>query len=85
MGRSSEVAPRSRRSELKRTSAGAATSATIKHTAETPPEVVCVTIGQFPESHMSFAPRYGYSATKAVTRIASANRYVRLLVKFLAV
>jgi hypothetical protein len=42
-------------------------------------------MGHFPESHMSFAPRYGYSATKAVTRIASASRYVRLMVKFLAV
>jgi hypothetical protein len=85
MGRSSEVAPRSRRSEPKRTSVGAATSATIKHTVETPPEVDCVTMGHFPESHMSCAPRYGYNATKAVTRIASANRYVRLMLKFLAV
>ena len=85
MGRSSEVAPRRRRSEPKRTSAGAATSATIKHAVETPAEVECVTIGHFPESHMSFEPRYGYNATKAVTRIASTNRYVRLMVKFLAV
>ncbi len=42
-------------------------------------------MGHFPESHISLAPRYGYSATKAVTRIASAITYVRLMVKFLAV
>jgi hypothetical protein len=82
MGRQWAAGKRRPRSRVKASIAGNADSTALTHTDARPAvdvcEEDCAAYGHSPESHISIAPREGYSATKAATSTASTMRYVRL-------